>query len=67
MVKMADKISNLNSILSSPPPDWDLSRKQEYFNWAKKVVDNCRGVNEGLEGEFDRTYQKGVVAFKMAG
>lgn len=65
MVKMADKISNLNSILSSPPPDWDMSRKQEYFNWAKKVVDNCRGVNEGLEGEFDRTYQKGVAAFGM--
>jgi guanosine-3',5'-bis(diphosphate) 3'-pyrophosphohydrolase len=65
MVKMADKISNLNSILTSPPPDWDASRKEEYFNWAKKVVDNCRGVNAGLEKEFDDTYKKGVKAFGM--
>ena len=33
--------------------------------WAKKVVDNCHGVSAGMEGEFDRTYQKGVKAFGM--
>lgn len=65
MVKMADKISNLRSILDSPPPDWSLARKQEYFTWAKSVVDGCRGVNEGLEGEFDKTYAKGVQKFGM--
>ena len=65
MVKMADKISNLRSILDSPPPDWDLVRKQQYFDWAKKVVDGCRGVNAGLEGEFDNTYKKGAKAFGM--
>lgn len=65
MVKMADKISNLNSILESPPPDWDLARKQEYFDWAKSVVDGCRGVNAGLESEFDNTYRRGAKAFGM--
>src|SRR5882672_1029536 len=30
-IKLADKISNLRAILSSPPTDWDLQRKQEYF------------------------------------
>jgi GTP diphosphokinase / guanosine-3',5'-bis(diphosphate) 3'-diphosphatase len=65
MVKMADKISNLNSILDSPPPDWDLARKQEYFDWAKSVVDGCRGVNAGLEAEFDGTYRRGAKAFGM--
>ena len=63
MVKMADKISNLRSILDSPPPDWDDKRKTEYFNWAKKVVDGCRGVNAGLEAEFDNTYARGAQAF----
>ena len=63
MVKMADKISNLRSILDSPPPDWGLERKQEYFNWAKSVVDGCRGVNQGLEDEFDRTFLRGAKTF----
>lgn len=66
MVKMADKISNLRSILDSPPPDWSETRKQEYFTWAKSVVDGCRGVNEGLEKEFDSTYKRGMQKFGMA-
>lgn len=65
MVKMADKISNLRSILDSPPPDWSETRKREYFNWAKDVIDGCRGVNAGLEKEFDETYKKGAQKFGM--
>ncbi len=63
MVKMADKISNLKSILLSPPPDWDDVRKLEYFNWSKSVVDGCRGVNAGLEKEFDDLHKLGTVKF----
>ena len=33
-LKLADKISNLNSILASPPADWSAERKREYFEWA---------------------------------
>jgi len=63
MVKMADKISNLKAILESPPPDWSDARKLEYFNWAKDVVDGCRGVNAGLEKEFDRLHVRGIKKF----
>jgi len=63
MVKMADKISNLKTILDSPPPDWSETRKLEYFNWAKDVVDGCRGVNAGLEREFDKLHVQGVQKF----
>jgi GTP diphosphokinase / guanosine-3',5'-bis(diphosphate) 3'-diphosphatase len=63
MVKMADKISNLKAILDSPPPDWSQSRKLEYFNWAKDVVDGCRGVNTGLEDTFDKLHTKGLAKF----
>jgi len=66
MVKMADKISNLKTILTSPPPDWSEQRKQEYFAWAKQVVDGCRGVNKGLEAEFDTVFKKGAKQFGMA-
>lgn len=66
MVKMADKISNLKTILTSPPPDWSEQRKQEYFTWAKAVVDGCRGVNTGLEKAFDAVYKTGAKQFGMA-
>jgi guanosine-3',5'-bis(diphosphate) 3'-pyrophosphohydrolase len=53
LVKLADKICNLRDIASSPPADWTLARKQQYFDWAKAVVDGLRGVHPGLEGIFD--------------
>lgn len=56
LVKLADKISNLRDVASSPPADWSLERKQEYFDWAKRVIDQVRGVNLGLEDIFDATY-----------
>ena len=53
LVKLADKISNLRDILSSPPKDWTDDRKKEYFDWAGKVVDQIRGTNSKLENIFD--------------
>lgn len=62
-VKMADKISNLRAILTSPPPDWADKRKLEYFVWAKAVVDQCRSANTGLATTFDKVYAQGITAF----
>src|SRR5579863_1057472 len=39
VIKLSDKISNLRSILSSPPADWSMERRKEYFEWGKQVVD----------------------------
>lgn len=58
MLRLADKTSNLHSLLTSPPPHWNLERRQAYFEWAKDVADNCRGLNARLEEEFDRAYQQ---------
>lgn len=58
MLKMADKSANLSAILSSPPPNWDLARRQTYFDWAKSVVEGCRGVNPKLEAHFDSLYKQ---------
>lgn len=63
MLKIADKISNLHSINDSPPIDWSLQRKSEYFEWAQAVVAGCRGVNDFLEKEFDRAYERGMTLF----
>jgi len=53
LVKLADKICNLRDMLSSPPKDWPLERRQEYFAWAMAVVTGLRGTNSKLEKIFD--------------
>lgn len=58
LVKLADKICNLRDISSSPPANWSLERKREYFEWAKRVVDRLRGVNPRLETLFDQEYAR---------
>ena len=35
---------------------WSLERRQEYFEWAKEVVDKLRGTHHGLERKFDDAY-----------
>ncbi len=57
-VKLADKICNLRDILASPPKDWSLERKRQYFDWAKSVVDQVRGANPRLERKFDQLYRQ---------
>ena len=54
-IKLADKISNLRSMLESPPADWDSRRKQEYVEWATRVVHALPAPNPILKAEFEHT------------
>lgn len=56
LVKLADKICNLRDIAQSPPKDWSLERKVEYFRWAKQVVDALGRTHDGLEEIFNGAY-----------
>jgi guanosine-3',5'-bis(diphosphate) 3'-pyrophosphohydrolase len=58
LVKLADKIANIRDVASSPPANWPLERRREYFDWAKRVVDGLRGVNPSLEAMFDEAYRR---------
>ena len=58
LVKLADKICNLRDLNTSPPADWPIARKREYFEWAKQVVDQLRGTHHRLEELFDAEYAK---------
>lgn len=60
LIKIADKISNLKSVIASPPIDWNLERKCEYFIWSNMVVSGCRGGNPNLEAKFDDVYLDGL-------
>ncbi len=56
LVKLADKICNLRDLSASPPADWPLERRREYFEWAREVVANLRGVSAPLAALSDRAY-----------
>jgi len=56
LVKLADKTCNLRDIANSPPADWPLLRRQEYFDWAKRVVDSLPRVSEAMLRAFEQAY-----------
>ena len=58
LVKVADKIANLRDVEDCPPAEWNLKRRQDYFDWAKDVVDEIRDVPEVLRALFDAAYAR---------
>jgi (p)ppGpp synthase/HD superfamily hydrolase len=67
MIKLADKTSNLRSILASPPVGWGRRRRLEYFRWAAQVAERCRGVSAALEAAFDRACREGLAKMGAPG
>lgn len=61
LVKLADKISNLRDVSNNAPTDWSLQRRQEYFDWAREVIDQVRGIHPRLEALFDEAYKQRPV------
>lgn len=62
IVKLADKIMNVTDITHDPPVDWPVTRRREYFEWAKRVVEGCRGANAALERRFDKVVADGLAS-----
>ena len=58
LVKLADKICNLRDVAERPPAKWDLQRRQEYFEWARRVIDGLRGTHPKLEAAFDAAFRR---------
>lgn len=54
LVKLGDKICNIEDICTHPPLGWSVERRQEYLNWAEAVVAGLRGTNQYLEAKFDQ-------------
>jgi (p)ppGpp synthase/HD superfamily hydrolase len=53
LLKLADKISNIQDIIRFPPKGWSLERKREYLLWTERVVAGLRGVSPSLESRYD--------------
>lgn len=60
-IKIADKTSNLRSMLESPPRDWPYSRRLEYFKWAAEVVAGLKGVNAALDEAVEAVLERGMT------
>jgi GTP diphosphokinase / guanosine-3',5'-bis(diphosphate) 3'-diphosphatase len=60
LVKLADKICNLREIAARPPAGWSARHQADYADWARRVVDEMRGVHPTLEALFDAAYREGV-------
>ena len=57
LVKLADKTCNVRDMTGSPPAGWPLQRRQEYFDWARAVVDRLPPTNAALLAAFDAAYR----------
>ena len=53
LLKLADKISNLRSLATSPPANWSADRRREYVTWSGKVVAGCADISPWLESQYD--------------
>jgi GTP diphosphokinase / guanosine-3',5'-bis(diphosphate) 3'-diphosphatase len=60
LVKIADKISNIDDIIGNPPVGWSEDDRIEYVRWSKDVVDQMRGTNSELEKMFDHSYHEAM-------
>ena len=66
LVKLADKIANLRSLVQAPPVDWSLKQKREYVAWSERVGEGLRGCNRKLEESFDAAVAKGRQSFGIS-
>jgi hypothetical protein len=55
MVKIADVVSNLRSVVVSAPAGWDVERKLGYLNACRLLVQAGPGTSATLEALFDET------------
>jgi GTP diphosphokinase / guanosine-3',5'-bis(diphosphate) 3'-diphosphatase len=49
ILKLADKTSNLRTLVTNPAADWSVRRKIEYIEFARQVAAGLDGANDYLE------------------
>ena len=62
LLKIADKTSNLRSLVNSPPKSWTRKRKRKYCEWSAEVVTSYRGLNRKLDCVFDEALAAALEA-----
>ncbi len=49
IIKLADQISNLKSVIFDPPLDWDSEKCLRYIQGATSVANVCQGLSKRLD------------------
>lgn len=62
-IKIADKISNIEDMVTYPMT-WSHRRKRQYLEWSEKVVKGCRGINEHLDNAFDQIVKEASLTIE---
>lgn len=57
-IKLADQTSNVRCVTADPKAGWTLEGRINYAIGAKKITDQCKGINSVLDDAFDREYTK---------
>jgi (p)ppGpp synthase/HD superfamily hydrolase len=63
LLKIADKTSNLRSLVASPPATWNRARLLAYVAWGEDVVARIRGANPTLDERFTAARDAARAAF----
>lgn len=66
IIKWGDKIVNCRDILDSPPMDWSLQRRQNYFQWSADVLHKMRGTNAPMEAAFDQIVERAEIQLNFS-
>lgn len=58
LIKIADKTSNVGELVDRPAKDETVKGMRKYLDWARAVVDACRGVDGDMEAAFDTAAER---------
>lgn len=64
VVKLADQLSNVRSVVDDPPLDWDAATCLAYLEGAAAVAAACRGAAPRLGELLDRHHARGVAQYR---
>jgi guanosine-3',5'-bis(diphosphate) 3'-pyrophosphohydrolase len=65
LIKLGDKIANVQDITISPPTRWTSQRRSEYLDWTERVITGCRNVSPALEACYDAALAAGRRALEQ--
>ncbi len=66
VIKLADLLSNLRSVIHSPPADWSADEREAYVDWAEAVARGMTGASRILETELRTAFGEARHAVRLA-
>ena len=66
LVKLADKVCNVEDMTHAPPVDWSRDRCRQYLDWTRSVVEAVGPANSALYERFERAYRTATTVLDRA-